>query len=275
MLYCKRDDRYARAADSPLQGNKLRKLRPLLERDDLSGRTVRSFGGAYSNHLAALAAAGRTYGFGTHFYVRGEAVTNPTLAYVRSCGSQLTFIDRAAYRRRHEPEFLGRLAVDTTSVWVPEGGTTPAALVPVGEVFTETRQQLGGPPDVFCLSAGTGGTAAGVLRASNPSCAIEVYPALRGNWMQDALEVLLSPLPPNLRLVTDYHFGGYAKFPADWRLYTPPSAIAKRADIGEPGLPPLEPVYTAKLFAGVLDRLRKGVYPPGSTIVVLHTGGIY
>ena len=275
MLYCKRDDRYAHAAGSPLQGNKLRKLRPLLERDDLSGRTIRSFGGAYSNHLAALAAAGRTYGFGTHFYVRGEPVTNPTLAYARSCGSQLTFIDRAAYRRRHEPDFLRELDLDPASIWVPEGGTTATALGPVGEVYTETRQQLGGPPDVFCLSAGTGGTAAGILRAADAGCTIEVYPALRGNWMRDALGALLSPLPPNLQLVTDYHFGGYAKFPTDWQLYTPSDAIAKRVDIGEPGLPPLEPVYTAKLFAGVLDRIRKGVYPPGTTIVVLHTGGIY
>ena len=283
-LYIKRDDRYALQPGSPLQGNKLRKLAPLLRRTkDLPQRRVVTFGGAYSDHLAALAAAARQYGFSLHAYVRGEPVTNPTLAYVRSGGARLTFVSRSDYRRRHDPEYQRELGVDATvDLLIPEGGTTPAALAPVGELVIELIDQLGYVPEVLCLSAGTGGTAAGVVRAARGRpLHVEVFPALRGDWMTDAIGKLLDPTvhpgppPPNCSVITDYHFGGYAKFPKHWRMYRPQDSIALRVDIGEPDLPPLEPVYTAKLFTGVLDRIRKGAYARGTTVVILHTGGIY
>ncbi|CAH0999152.1 L-cysteate sulfo-lyase [Neolewinella maritima] len=282
-LYCKRDDLLALHPGSPLQGNKLRKLQPLLaglDADKLP--TVVSFGGAYSNHLAALAAASAHYGFATRFYVRGEPVDNPTLRYVRSRGSTLRFISRTDYRRRHEADFIASLLEAGRDVLVPEGGTTPEALPYAGQAYTETCVQLGGsPPDYFCLSAGTGGTAAGIVAAAQATAThIEVYPALKGDWMAAQIGAFTTAGSVDLDLsglhvVTDYHYGGYAKFPDHWHIGYRPGAVAMYAELGEPGLPPLEPVYTAKLFSGVLDRIRRGVYPQGATVVILHTGGVY
>ncbi|NJB86463.1 1-aminocyclopropane-1-carboxylate deaminase [Lewinella marina] len=277
-LYVKRDDHYAWAPHDPLQGNKVRKLAPLLNRTDLDGRTVVSFGGAFSNHVAALSAAGVRFGFRTRFYIRGEAVRNLTLDFVARNGSQLTFVDRTTYRQKHHPEVQREIGITADEIVVPEGGTQPSALPFVGAVYGETVKQLGRAPDYFCLSAGTGGTAAGVVAAaSGGRTRVEVYPALRGNWMRSEIE---SWLPPgtdtgHLDVITGYAFGGYGKFPTDWRLYTPEGAIAKRADLGDQLLPPLEPVYTAKLFTGVLHRLARGEYPRGASLVILHSGGIY
>ena len=278
-LYCKRDDLYCFTVGSPLQGNKVRKLAPYLANPaSLRDRTIVSFGGAYSNHLAALSAAGSKFGFATRFYVRGEAVNNPTLDYIRHSGSELHFISRSAYRLKNDPTFLATLGLAADDVLLPEGGSTRESLPFAGAAYTETVAALGRPPDVFCLSAGTGCTAAAIVwaAASYPT-AVEVFPALRGDWMQSEIE-RWRPAGigmDSLRVVGGYAGGGYGKFPPEWILTTPPGALAKRADIGEPGLPPLEPVYTAKLFAGVLDRLRRGKYVRGSTLVVYHSGGLY
>lgn len=277
-LYCKRDDLYAWERGSPLQGNKIRKLLPLLRRADLPGRRVVSFGGAYSNHVAALSAAGLRFGFTTRFFIRGEAIDNAVLNQVRKGGSELHFLSRSEYRRKHDPTLLATLGIDPADIVIPEGGTTPAALASTGEIFLEVCAQLGQAPHYLCVSAGTGGTAAGILAAALGSpTRIEVYPALKGNWMGEQLASLLDgrEATENLAVMTEYHGGGYGKFPPQWRLVTPAGALAKRVDLGDPELPPLEPVYTAKLFTGVLDRLRRGCYPAGSAVVVIHTGGIY
>ena len=278
-LYCKRDDLYRFAAGSPLQGNKIRKLAPYLAApSSLRGRTLVSFGGPFSNHLAALSAAGRRYGFATRFYVRGEAVSNPTLDYIRRSGSALHFLSRSDYRRKNDADFLASLRVGVDDVLLPEGGSTQGAMPFAGAAFSETVDALGRPPDVFCLSAGTGCTAAAVVTAARAyPTTVEVFPSLRGDWMRGEIEGWTKSAirQDKLRVVEGYAFGGYGKFPPSWSLTTPPGALAKRADIGEPGLPPLEPVYTAKVFAGVLDRIRSGVYTRGSTLVVYHSGGLY
>lgn len=277
-LFVKRDDLYAWSPGSPLQGNKVRKLSHLLSAPGLAGSRVVSFGGAYSNHVAALSAAGARFGFPTRFFIRGEHVRNPVLDFAAAYGSELTFLSRADYRRKSDPLFLKSLGITPTETLIPEGGTSRKMLPDAGKVFLETCAQLGAPPDHFCLSAGTGGTAAAVVQAaSGTGTQIEVFPALRGDWMRSEILGLLSPDPgrPPLSIYPEYAGRGYARFDRRWKLSTPPGAMALRADIGEPGLPPLEPVYTAKLFTGLLDRLRRGAYASGSTVVALHTGGIY
>jgi len=209
-LWCKRDDLHTSAPGTALQGNKVRKLEPILK--------------------AALSAP-----------------------------------------------------VKPVRVWpVPEGGSGPGAAESVGKLYTEIVGQLGAKPDYICLSAGTGCSAAGVIAAAAPETRVEVYPALKGDWMaQEIIGFLPDIEGKNWACIPDYHFGGYARFPKEWtaqpRLSTSPgtSALAQIADIGEPGLPPLDPVYNAKLFYGVLDRIRKGCYPTGSSLVIVHSGGVY
>ena len=284
-LFCKRDDLYTPAPGTALQGNKVRKLAPVLRRALSANKPplLVSFGGAYSNHLTALATAGRLFGLKAHLVVRGEEVDNAVLRRAEAEGATLQRVSRSSYRARNTPgyqrELLNRLAgqydLPRESVWlVPEGGTTEEGVVSAGRAYAETSEQLGYAPDFFCLSAGTGGTAAGTIRAAEAATRVEVFSALKGSWMGQAIGEWL-PAEVDCRWVVhaNYHFGGYGKYPKAWSAHG--DGLAGRADINEPGLPPLEPIYTGKLFSGVLDRMRSGYYPAGSTVVVLHTGGIY
>lgn len=284
-MYCKRDDLYTPAPGTALQGNKVRKLEGFLQAA-LAAKTrplLVSFGGAFSNHLSALATAGRLYDLPVVIFVRGEEVANSLLDRAVADGARLIHLSRADYRRKNEEDWLlarrAELAemfeLAPENVWlIAEGGTDPGSARNVGKLYDEVVDNLGHPPDYLCISAGTGGSAAGVIQAADPLTRVEVFPALKGDWMAgEIIKLLPGYFAGNWTTVTDYHFGGYGKFPAEW--LSPSSGLAKRVVIGEPGLPPLEPVYTAKLFYGVLDRIRKGLYPAGSKVVVVHTGGIY
>ncbi|MEM9258306.1 MAG: pyridoxal-phosphate dependent enzyme [Bacteroidota bacterium] len=284
-LYCKRDDLYSLAPGTALQGNKVRKLLPLLEKALARKKPplLVSFGGAYSNHLSALATAGRCYDLPVVIYVRGEEVDNPLLDQARADGAQLIPISRTEYRSKNDPIWLeqqrGNLAQTygyaPTDIWfIPEGGTYHAGVTNVGGLYHEIVAQLSKTPDYICLSAGTGGTAAGLIQAAAPATQFEVFPALKGDWMQEEIARWLPPTTSVIwRCITNYHFGGYGKFPKEW--IRPASGLATRAQLEHEGLPPLEPIYSAKLFYGVLDRLRAGHYQPESQVVVLHCGGIY
>lgn len=272
-LFCKRDDRYRHPGHRALQGNKVRKLAHLLRSfSPLPPRPrprVLTYGGAYSNHLAAIAEAGKHYGFSVHCRVRGEPVRNPVLDFVRACGATLEWTDREAYRRQTRGR--NQLQREGDHLVIPEGGTVPEALEDTGDLYSEITTQLGGAPDVVALAMGTGGTAAGVIRRAAGRSRIEVFPALRGNWTAGVLREMAGPHP--FTVVADYHFGGYGKFPAHWagsrgKGIVTPARVAS-------GLPPLEPVYTAKLFYGLLDRIGRGLYPRGTRLVAIHTGGIF
>lgn len=284
-LYVKRDDLYTLAPGTALQGNKVRKLTPVL-RAALSAAEkpiLVSFGGAYSNHVSALATAGQVYQLPTHLIIRGEEVDNPLLQAAEASGAALERVSRSAYRLKNTPDFLAELRsrlanhyqVAESAIWfIPEGGTMAEGVFSTGEVYREIVAQLSAAPNYICVSAGTGGTAAGIIRATPEEVQVEVFPALKGNWMSTEIARWLpAGRAYNFRCITDYHFGGYGKFPDSW--LTPTTGLAKRADIREESLPPLEPIYTAKLFSGVLDRLRGGLYPKGARLVIVHTGGIY
>jgi len=284
-LFCKRDDLYSLAPGTALQGNKVRKLLPILKAalTASSKPVLCSFGGAYSNPLAALATAGKRYDLPVVLFVRGEEVDNALLQDAAAKGAHLIRLSRTDYRLRNDSAWLAsqqrQLAVTfdlpLNQIWmIPEGGSTAAGILNCGTAYREALSQLGAPPDYFCLSAGTGGTAAGILQATDPATRVIVFPALKGNWMAGEIRKLLPhEVTENWELISDFHFGGYGKFPKEWII--PTAGLAKRAAIDEPGLPPLEPIYSAKLFSGVLARLRAGFYRRGSKVVVLHCGGIY
>jgi 1-aminocyclopropane-1-carboxylate deaminase len=259
-----------------LPGNKARKLKYNLQQARAEGHTrLLTFGGAYSNHLAAVAAAGKLYGFDTIGLVRGEEHTplNPTLARCAADGMQLHYLDRSTYRRRTEPEFLAKLQEAYGPAYpLPEGGTNVLALRGVAELIGEMRQHT--EFDYVAVAAGTGGTLAGLslgLETAKYSARAVGVAALKGS---DFLRAEVDSLTlaatgrtlDNYELHTDYHFGGYAKLPPTLREFI--QDFEMRYGVL------LDPIYTSKLLAGVFDLIDKGHFPVGSTVVAVHTGGL-
>lgn len=262
--------------DPALPGNKARKLKYNLRQAWAEGHTrLLTFGGAYSNHLAAVAAAGQRYGFGTVGLVRGEEhlPLNPTLARCVAEGMALHYLDRATYRRRAEPDLLATLRRQHGPAYLlPEGGTNPLALPGVAELIGELRLHTGF--DAVAVAAGTGGTLAGLAlglaEAGHPARAVGVAALKGADFLRAEIDALTlaaaGRVLPNYELHTEYHFGGYAKLPAEL------SSFIRQFEADYDVL--LDPIYTGKLLFGVLDLIAKGHFAPGSTVVAVHTGGL-
>lgn len=258
-----------------LPGNKARKLKYNLRQAWADGHTrLLTFGGAYSNHLAAVAAAGRLYGFETIGLVRGEEhlPLNPTLARCVADGMTLHYLDRATYRRRAEPALLAALQRQFGPVYLlPEGGTNKLALPGVAELIGELRQHT--DFDAIAVAAGTGGTLAGLAlglsEAAYPARTLGIAALKEADFLRPEVDALLAAagVPgATYELHTAYAFGGYAKLPAELRAFIQ----GFEADYGVL----LDPIYTSKLLYGILDLIEKGHFAPGSTVVAVHTGGL-
>jgi 1-aminocyclopropane-1-carboxylate deaminase/D-cysteine desulfhydrase-like pyridoxal-dependent ACC family enzyme len=266
-LYIKRDD----LIHPTVAGNKWRKLKYNLREAKTNGdKAVLTFGGAYSNHLYATAAAGNALGLKTIGIVRGqelETSENATLQFCREQGMALHFITREAYRQRNSGDYLERVSEQFGNPYlIPEGGTTALALKGVAEMVYEVQDQLNRMPDVFATAAGTGGTAAGILSAGADALA---FSALKGgDFLAEDIHQLLNECqqPGKLTLLTDYHFGGYAKWNDELLAFM--QDFRAEFDIR------LEQVYTAKMFYGLFDLIKKGYFKPGTTVVAVHTGGL-
>ncbi|GAA4499747.1 pyridoxal-phosphate dependent enzyme [Hymenobacter ginsengisoli] len=257
-----------------LPGNKARKLKYNLRQAWADGHTrLLTFGGAYSNHLAAVAAAGQRYAFETIGLVRGEAhlPLNPTLARCAAEGMALHYLDRSTYRQRTEPGFLAAVRRQYGPVYVlPEGGTNALALPGVAELIGELR--LHTDFDAVAVAAGTGGTLAGLAlglaQAGYPARAVGVAALKGADFLHAEVAALLATAGAagaGYELHTGYHFGGYAKLPPELRVFIQQF----EADYGVL----LDPTYTGKLLYGVLDLIEKGHFARGSTVVAVHTGG--
>lgn len=256
-----------------LPGNKARKLKyNLLEAHRQGHGWLLTFGGAYSNHLAAVAAAGRLHGFATVGLVRGEAAQplNPTLARCAADGMALHYLDRAIYRRRTESGFLAEMQQAYGPAYLlPEGGTNLLALKGMAELAAEMRQQVAF--DALAVAVGTGGTLAGLLTGLvGPETAVGVAALKNGGFLRADIDELTQAATgqvlSNYLLATGYHFGGYAKYSAELL------GFIRRFEARHGAL--LDPIYTGKLLFGVLDLIDKGHFRPGSTVVAIHTGGL-
>ena len=261
-----------------LPGNKARKLKHNLAAARQQGhRTLLTFGGAYSNHLAAVAKAGRLFGFKTIGLVRGEELAagaaapppNPTLAQATADGMVLHYLDRTAYRRRAAPDFIAEQLIRFGPAYVlPEGGTNPLALPGCAELVAEIRQQT--DFDALAVAVGTGGTLAGLLTGlAGQHQALGVAALKNGGFLRAEVDALtqqaVGQVFSNYALHTDYHFGGYAKYSAELLGFT-------RQFRARHGVL-LDPIYTGKLLFGVLDLIGKDYFRRGSTVVAIHTGG--
>jgi 1-aminocyclopropane-1-carboxylate deaminase/D-cysteine desulfhydrase-like pyridoxal-dependent ACC family enzyme len=266
-LWVKREDLLHPA----ISGNKWRKLRYNLEEAKrLEKDTLLTFGGAYSNHIAAVAAAGQEFRFKTIGMIRGEEhlPLNPTLRFATAAGMELHYVSREDYRHKQEPDFLSQLSLQFNQPYIiPEGGTNVLAVKGCTEIVSDISIDY----DYICCPCGTGGTIAGIIAGLEGERQVLGFPALKGGeFLEQEITRLLKAYNgrqyANWHLITEYHFGGYAR--------VKPELLAFIRDFQEQHQLPLEPIYTGKMFYGLLDLIRKGHFPRGSRIIVLHTGGL-
>lgn len=254
-----------------IPGNKWRKLKyNLLAAQEQTAETLVTFGGAFSNHIAAVAAAGQEFGFQTIGYIRGEEMLplNPTLQFAQSSGMQLKYLSRADYRLRNETRFQAEIEKTGQKLYLlPEGGTNQLAVKGCTEIVSDLTQSW----DVLCVAAGTGGTLAGMIAGAAGSGQIIGFPALKGgDFLRDEVADLVQADSGqafnNWTLQTEYHFGGYAKHK--------PELLSFIRNFQEQHGILLDPVYTGKLLFGVFDLIGKDHFKEGTRIVAVHTGGL-
>lgn len=262
-LYIKRED----VLHDEISGNKFRKLKyNLIEAKELGFTKLLTFGGAYSNHIAAVAAAGRDYGFETIGIIRGEELQgkyleNPTLKKAFENGMQFSFVSRTQYRDKTNPDFLVELKQQFGGSYViPEGGTNEFAVKGCEEILTADDELF----DFICCAVGTGGTISGIINSLQPHQKALGFPALKGDFLFD--EINKYAKNNQWDLVTGYHFGGYAKINEQLKQFM--SQFYKKYLIT------LDPIYTSKMFFGVIDLISKGYFKPHSKILLIHTGGL-
>lgn len=253
-------------------GNKWRKLKYNLTKAKQVGSTqLLTFGGAFSNHIAAVAAAGHYFGFKTIGVIRGEApkALNPTLKFATACGMQLEFVSRTDYRQKEMAFFQNQIKAKFGDYYlIPEGGTNLEALKGSAELGAEILQQSSRIPDEIRLCCGTGGTAAGLIQGLDSSSFVQGYSVLKGNFHKAIIERFLADQPTldNWQIQTDAHCGGYAK--------TTPELLQFMQDFAEAHSIFLDPIYTGKLFYAFWNDLEKGKIKPGSSVVLVHSGGL-
>ncbi len=265
-LWLKRDD----LIHPDISGNKWRKLKYNIgEAVRQRAGTLLTFGGAFSNHLYAVAAAAKQCGFRAVGIVRGHELTesaSPTLTFCHRAGMQLEFVTREAYRLKDQAPGIRKIIEETGAFVIPEGGSNPLALPGVAEMVYEIRAQSDSPPGYFAVAAGTGGTAAGILSTGSRLLA---FPVLKnGQFLEEEISSLTGYSFPSshLRLETGYHFGGYAKHT--------PQLLQFLRDFEDRHGVPLEQVYTAKMLMGLYDLISRNAFRPGESIVAVHTGGL-
>lgn len=260
-LYVKRDD----LIDPYISGNKWRKLKYILAKAAAENKNhLVTFGGAYSNHLVATAAAAARAGLKSTGFVRGEAVKNEMLMLCKLFGMQLIFIDRESYKNK-QALFNKYYQNDSSAFYIDEGGASREATIGCAEIIDELTEEY---DHIFC-AAGTGTTAAGLLKGLNNNNLItklHVIPVLKnGFFLKDEI-LKYTAVTENLFLHTDYHFGGYAKT-------TPELINFIKSFVGNTGIL-IDPVYTAKMFYAITDLKKKGVIGYEDKILAIHTGGL-
>jgi 1-aminocyclopropane-1-carboxylate deaminase len=256
-----------------VSGNKWWKLKYNLEAAlQHAHRTILTFGGAYSNHIYAAAAAAKESGLKAIGIIRGEETVplNPTLQFAVDQGMKICYVSRTAYKEKTAPEFIEKLHHQFGEFFlIPEGGSNQLALKGCAEFAREHLSKIAF--DHLLLPVGTGGTMAGIVRGFQGSRNIIGVSVLKdGGFLKDALEKMTKDLTGTLlgnwSLLAEYHEGGYAR--------TTPRLLKLMAEIEKTYGIPLDQVYTAKLFLGALNEIEAGAFKRGSTILLLHTGGL-
>lgn len=257
-LWLKRDD----LIHPELIGNKWRKLQDNLA--EVNGRTVLTFGGAYSNHIRATATAGRLYGFRTIGVIRGEEhlPLNESLAGATRDGMTLTYLDRDTYRRKNSPDVIAELHSRFGDFHLlPEGGSNELAVRGCARIPAEITQ----PFDLICCPVGTGGTLAGIAGGLRPGQRALGFSALKGAVSLDSevaelQERAFGAPSGNWRISHEFHFGGFARTTTQLDGFIHDFQVRHGIT--------LERVYVAKMMFGIYAT----AFEPDTRVVAVITG---
>ncbi len=263
---------------SEISGNKWFKLKYYLEKaKQANKKTLISFGGAYSNHLLAMAATAHRHCLSSVGFIRGEqpVLLSHTLIAAKEYGMKLFFLPRSIFDLKKRSDLLDNwagISTDLTfetiqdSVLIPEGGAGIEGLRGSEEILSFVPQPK---YTHICTAVGTGTTLAGIINSSQPHLKMIGISVLKGtrdldpidiSWIKDRSKIA------NIQMVHDYHFGGYAKYNALLTGFM-------NTTFAESGIP-TDFVYTGKLLFAVISMADMKLFPPGSRILVLHTGGL-
>lgn len=250
-----------------VSGNKFRKLKYNLEfAKNNNYKKLVTFGGAFSNHIAAVAFAGKVNGFETIGIIRGnelasEINSNPTLKFAQDCGMKFEFVSREEYRQKTTVEFIENLKVKYQQFYlIPEGGTNDLAIKGCEEIITNEDAAY----DFICCAIGTGGTISGIINSSSFNQKVLGFPSLKGDFLKK--DICKFAKKDNWNIISDYHFGGYGKVSNE--------LINFINDFNEKYNIPLDPIYTGKMVFGVIELINKNYFPENSKILTIHTGGL-
>lgn len=254
-----------------VSGNKFRKLKYNLQEAKAQEQGVLlTFGGAFSNHIAATAYAAHKNGLKSIGVIRGEELVqniektlqkNATLRFAHEHGMQFYFVSRQAYREKKSNDFIQDLKNKFGDFYLlPEGGTNELAVKGCKEILTEADQHF----DYVCCPVGTGGTISGIIESTSSTQRVIGFPALKGDFLRDEIQRFTQK--NNWSLTIDYHFGGYAK--VNLELVNFMNGFFKETGTL------LDPIYTGKMMFGLIEQIDQGLFSKNTRILAVHTGGL-
>lgn len=229
-------------------------------------KAILTFGGAFSNHIAATAAIGKLMDIPTVGLIRGEELeqlrtSNPTLQYAYQCGMRLIYMNRSDYRLKGQEEVLKKYIPNLDEYYIiPEGGTSSLAVKGCSEILSEADTNF----DYIATAVGTGGTFAGILNSLQPHQQGLGFSVLNGTFQKEILGKFSNNT--HYHLTDTFNFGGYAKIDSELVRF-----INKFKEITRIQL---DPVYTAKMMYGIMNLMQEGYFRKNSRILAIHTGGL-
>ncbi|WP_091473367.1 1-aminocyclopropane-1-carboxylate deaminase/D-cysteine desulfhydrase [Flavobacterium swingsii] len=250
-----------------VSGNKFRKLKyNILKAKELNHDKLITFGGAFSNHIAAVAFACQEAGIESVGIIRGNELVgkiqeNPTLLFAQNCGMKFEFVSREVYQNKMSESFISELNTKYGNHYLlPEGGTNVLAILGCEEILINEDAHF----DYICCAVGTGGTISGIINSATPNQKILGFPALKGDFLKD--EIRKFAKNNNWELIANYHFGGYGKVTDELIGFINQFYMDVKI--------PLDPIYTGKMVYGVMNLIANNYFPNGSKILMIHTGGL-
>ncbi|WP_343349711.1 1-aminocyclopropane-1-carboxylate deaminase/D-cysteine desulfhydrase [Pseudomonas sediminis] len=260
--------------DPLLSGNKWFKLAPYLEQAAADGaQGVISLGGAHSNHLHALAAAGQRFGFTSVGLLRGEAQQTPTVDDLQRMGMTLHWLGYGGYRARHQPDFWGAwLARYPNFQVIGEGGLGLQGANGCSCLVEMAEAQLAdigwSDFDAWWLAAGTGTTLAGLLLGDGQRSVFGAQAVPNDHGVATQVATLLDEAGASARRhqLIEAARGGFARIDEPLRQFILETEQACGV--------PLEPVYTGKALMALRDFCEQGQLARGTRLIFIHTGGL-